>query len=384
MLLLWGGLRWKEARWQRWTATASREELQTYLQGHPDQPEVMARLGALLREAGERDQAVRLLRRSVELAPDAETNWIEFSRTLADDREAIRVLQNVLKIEPDSAPALAELSGRDLHLGDLETARALAEKAVQLSPESPEAWRSLGEVHLALHRQPDAEKAFRKSLALGDDSETRLALAHALIPLQRYPEVIALCAPLLQPTPTLSVSKAQRARALLYTAGARLYQPLTPQEITDVQSQLLEADGPSAMLPPEERFLPPYFLGESFLRMDRPKEAIPYLERSVALGPMFAGSLYSLARAYRLAGETAKADAASERHARLSRILSALEMLSNRLQQRPDDAETLLRYGGALAEAGNTAEAAQIYRRMVSMGKNGEEAQRRLNRLSPH
>jgi tetratricopeptide (TPR) repeat protein len=384
LLLLWGGLRWKEARWQRWVATASRAELQTYLEGHPDQPEALARLGVLLREAGDRDQAERLLRRSVELAPDAETDWIEYSRAVSDDREAIRILQNMLRIEPDSAPALAEMSRRDLHLGDVENARALAEKAVQLAPESPEAWRSQGEVDLALRRQPDAEKAFRKSLALGDDSETRLSLARTLIPLQRYPEVITLCAPLLRPAPSLAVSKAQRVRALFYTAGARLYRPLTPEEIEDVQSQLREAEKYSADLPPEERFLPSYFLGESFLRRDRPQEAIPYLERSVALGPMFAGSLFSLARAYRLAGEPAKADAASARHARLSRILSELEMFRNRLEQRPEDAETLLRYGGALAESGNTAEAVQVYRRLVSMGKYGEEAQRRLRRLTPH
>jgi len=383
--LTWGVLLLRDHQWHRWLATASKEDLERYVADHPDQPEALVRLGVLDRNAGKRAEAEKLLRHAVELAPGEETDWTELSRTLTDDREAIRELERFLNAMGDRAPVLAELARRYLQIGDAATARTLTEKATALAPESPDAWRIRGDVMAATRQSPEAEKAYRKALSLRDDTETRLSLARLWIPLQRYSEIIEICSPIVKAGASPDISGEQRARALLYTAGGRLYDPLTPEEIATLQAQLREADALSAQLTAGERFLPPYFLGESFLRSGKPKEAIPFLERSVREGPMFAGSLYSLARAYRLSGDTAKADAATARHTRLSRILGELEIYNNRLQQRPDDAETTLRLAGTLTEAGNITDAAQIYQRLISQGKFVDTAQRRLKELSvPH
>ena len=379
--LTWGGLRLKDRQWHQWLATARRDELEKYVADHRDQTEALVHLAILLRNAGERERAETLVRHAVEVAPNEETNWVEFSRTLTDDQEAIRGLEGFLKVMPDSAPVMAELGRHYLQIGDAATARTLAEKATKATPESPDAWRLQGDVMVALRQMPEAEKAFRKALSLRDDTETRLSLARLLIPLQRYPEIISLCSPMVKAGHSPAISPEQRARALLYTAGGRLYDSLTPAEIALLQAQLHEADSLSAKLPMGERFLPTYFLGESFLRLNKPAEAIPYLKRSMEAGPMFAGSLYSLARAYRFVGETAQADAISTRHTRLSRILGELEMYNNRLQQRPDDAETMLKLAGVLAEAGSVREARQLYERLLAQGKLVETAQRRLKEL---
>ena len=276
----------------------------------------------------------------------------------------------------------AKLAHQYLQEGADEQAKALMTEATQRFPQSPEILRSSGEILLSERRLPEAEKALRESLALKDDSETRLLLARVLTPLQRYPEIAALCAPLIASAPALTATPQQRASAVVYSAGARLNGPLTPAELQGIQSQLREAALPSSALPPEERFLADYFLGESLLREGKPGEAIPSLEKSVAQNPNFPGAIYSLARAYRLSGDEAKSKDLFARHERMSRLMSELDSLNTRLEQRPDDAETLLRMADALVEAGNPSQAAQIYRRLIVAGKSKDIAQRKLQALS--
>lgn len=382
LVVAWGALAFRDRRRHLWLQTARRAELQRYVSIHSEDPEAMVRLGILLRNSGETSEAEKRIRRAVEIAPNDERNWVEFSRTVTDDQEVIQRLRNYLQLKPDSAPVLTELARHYLQVGDEASARKLIEQAIQRSPELPEAWRVRGDLNAVRRQSPDAEKAYRKALALRDDRETRLSLARLLIPFQRYAEIIALCAPIVKAGPSADIPMDQRARALLYTAGGRLYDPLSPDSLALLQAQLREADSLAGHLTPGERFLPPYFLGESYLRAGKPAEAIPFLERSVAAGPLFAGSLYSLARAYRLTGDVRKADLVSARHARLSRILSELEMYNNRLEQRPDDAETMLRLAGTLTEAGNTSDASQIYQRLIDQGKFVETAQKKLKALS--
>ncbi len=380
--LFWVGLIARDRMAHRWIETASRDELQHYVRDHPDRAEALIRLSGMLRAEGDQVEAERLARRAVQVAPGDEASWVALSRADADDREATQGLQNFLKIKPDSAPVMAELARRYMASRDVAGARALADKAVQAQPELPDAWRVRGDVMGALRQEPEAEKDYKKALSLRDDPETRLALARTLIPLQRYPEILALCAPIITPERTAEVSSGQRARALLYSAGARLYDPLTTVELAAVQAQLKEVDSLSSWLPAEERFLPPYFLGESWLRLGRPALAIEPLKRGIAAGPMFAGGLYSLSRAYRLAGDPAKAKETAAKHARLSRILSEVEMYGSRLEQRPNDSDTMLQLAGALTEAGNTADAEQIYRRLIANGQAVQTAQHRLDTLT--
>ncbi len=378
---VWGVTIARDRQFRSWIATAPRNEAEAYVASHPDQPDALLRLAFLLRSAGEREAAERRARHAVEVAPSDERCWVEYSRAASDDKEAIRGLEGFLKLQADSAPVRAELARRYLLAGDVSTTRPLIEKALQASPESPDANRVQGDLFSVLRQLPDAEKAYRKSLALHDDNETRLALARTLIPLQRYAEIAGLCAPVVKAGVSSEISQEQRAEALVYTAGGRLYAPLTPQEIEGLQAQLREADSLSNALHAEERFLAPYFLGESFLRSGRPKEAIEPLERSVKRNPMFPGSLFSLSRAYRLAGESAKADSATVRHARISRLLGELEMYSNRLTQKPDDAEAMLRLAGTFEEMGNKGQAISLYRKLAAQEKYADTAQKRLKAL---
>lgn len=380
-VLAWGGLNWQSSRHRAWLAGASRAELQGYVAAHGDDAAALTRLSLLTLRAGDRAEAERLARRAVQSAPNEEEAWVAFSRAASDEHEAIDGLNGYLKTNPERAPILAELARHTLRMGDAGAAPALAERALKASPASPEAWQARGEILAAERRLAEAADCYRKSLAARDDAETRLALARTLIPLQRYAEIVELCRPLLGVSDG-SLSPELRARALVYFAGSRLYDPLDAAAIDDLQRQLREADSLSDRLAPEERFLAPYFLGESYLRQGKPREAIPLLERSVAAGSMFAGNRYALARAYRMAGERDKADTAARQHIRISKNLSDLEMYSHRLEERADDADAMLHLADALADTGSMEQARALYERLITQGKHTGEAKRKLNTLN--
>lgn len=384
-LALWGAIQVRDRNRQRWIETAPRTDLAGYVAGHPDDADALARMSRLLRNAGEKAEAEKLIRRAVAIAPHVDDNWVEFSRSVSGDREADEALQGFLRVNPDSAPVLSELARRSLRGGDIDGARSQAEKATKVSPGSPEAWRSMGEVLAAERNMPKAEEALRRSLSLRDEADTRLSLAHILIPLQRYAEIMGLCEPMVRAPKSQDISLEQRARALAYYAGSRLYEPLSREEQISLRAQLLEADSISSSLPPDERFMPAYFMGESCLRSGKPKDAIPFLERSAAAAPAFPGALYSLARAYRLSGDVAKANSTASRHTRLSRLLGDLDSYRSRLEQRPDDEKALFSLADTLNEMGNTADAARIYQRLISQGRSAELAKRKLEALKgPH
>lgn len=382
LAVFWGVSMARDRQFRNWIASAPRNEVEAHLATHPDQTDALLRLSFLLRNAGEREAAEKRARRAIEVAPNEERCWTEFSRAASDDKEAIRGLEGFLKVKPESASVRAELARRHLLSGDVAAARTLLEKTLRDSPDSPDGNRVQGDAFAALRQPVDAEKAYRKALSLKDDAETRLALARTLIPLQRYTEIEALCAPVVKAGASPEISQEQRAQALIYAAGGRLYAPLTPQEAAALQERLREADSLSAALRAEERFLAPYFLGESFLRTGNPREAIEPLERSVKLNPMFPGALFSLARAYRLAGDETKADSIAARHIRVSRLLGDLEMYSNRLAQKPGDSEATLRLAGTFEELGNVEQAVSLYRQLAAtQGEPAERARKRLKAL---
>src|SRR5205823_5012611 len=123
LALAWGGLLLRDRQRHYWIASAGRAELEKYISQNPDQSDALIRLSGLLRNAGEKAQAEKLARRSVELDPQNEAGWVELSRANTDDKEGIPALQRYLKEFPESASVMAELARRMLQEGDAEGAR---------------------------------------------------------------------------------------------------------------------------------------------------------------------------------------------------------------------------------------------------------------------
>ncbi|MEP6900228.1 MAG: tetratricopeptide repeat protein [Actinomycetota bacterium] len=80
--------------------------------------------------------------------------------------------------------------GQDAHeKGDLKTAIELYQKALKVIPEFPEAEYQLGIAYLALNKTDDAEKSFRRAVALREDWSLPMAgLGSILVQKNQFPE----------------------------------------------------------------------------------------------------------------------------------------------------------------------------------------------------
>ena len=77
----------------------------------------------------------------------------------------------MLRIDPRRADALNFLGVLMVQRGERERALELLKKASTIAPREPGVWNNLGNALLSLGKLPEAEKAFRRSLALADSAE---------------------------------------------------------------------------------------------------------------------------------------------------------------------------------------------------------------------
>jgi len=90
---------------------------------------------------------------------------------------AARIYADVLALQPRRPDALNFMGMLKYQLGDHAGAHALLREASVRAPREPGVWNNLGNVLAALGRSPDAEKAFRRSLALAEGPEALTNIA---------------------------------------------------------------------------------------------------------------------------------------------------------------------------------------------------------------
>jgi tetratricopeptide (TPR) repeat protein len=126
--------------------------------------ELYAQLGHLLLEDGRLEEAEGALRTALALEPDDDQVLFLVARFFArDDEEAERLLRRAVELAPDSVLAHAELGAlchsRDDHAG----ARVCFERVIALDPEGSEGYRDLAAVELE-GDPPRAEELARTAL----------------------------------------------------------------------------------------------------------------------------------------------------------------------------------------------------------------------------
>ncbi len=90
---------------------------------------------------------------------------------------AERIYDALLKLQPHRPDALNFMGLLQFQRGDHERALRLLKDASQRGPREPAVWNNLGNVLSALGKLPEAEKAFRRSLALVDNAEALTNIA---------------------------------------------------------------------------------------------------------------------------------------------------------------------------------------------------------------
>lgn len=142
--------------------------LSTRLKADPDDPVALRLMAALGLRAGRAREAVGMLMRTVNLAPDYETAW-------ADLAAALHLLPPALALsaaEQGLATAPSSLGWRNLkgamleRAGDFEGALAVFQAVVAERPDLADAWMVCGHLLKTLGRSDEAVAAYRRAMAL--------------------------------------------------------------------------------------------------------------------------------------------------------------------------------------------------------------------------
>ncbi|MYF77748.1 MAG: tetratricopeptide repeat protein [Acidobacteria bacterium] len=132
-------------------------------------PRREADLAALKLDFAQKETAERLTGYRFKLDQNPEDEKAHFSlagmlAALGERDEAIRHLEDAVRVRPDFALALSDLGRLHFLNGDVERAVALFSRAIAASPELPQAHHNLGTVRLAQRNREEAEARFRRAL----------------------------------------------------------------------------------------------------------------------------------------------------------------------------------------------------------------------------
>jgi len=183
-------------------------------------------------------------------------------------------------------------------------AEAELTRAVALRPERPTAHNSLGALFVDQGRLGEAETEFREAIRLAPEyGEATANLGAVYARQRRYAEAIPVLRRAIVLSPQLDNARGSLAFALDH-AGIELAQGGKPAEAIGLFREATE------LLPAEATFWRD--LGQALMEDGKVVEAVPPLERAVALRPTGAAERVWLARAYLLADKALEAQAQIE------------------------------------------------------------------------
>jgi tetratricopeptide (TPR) repeat protein len=129
-------------------------------------------------------ESISELQRGIELAPDNAVAYFDLSvaHLQSHDVEAVRGdLEKSIAIEP-TARAYSALGSALMYQGKYDNAESMDKKAIELSPDSYEAWEDLGAAYQWSGTKPElAAQAFRKAIDLAERERTKRRMDPALL-----------------------------------------------------------------------------------------------------------------------------------------------------------------------------------------------------------
>jgi predicted TPR repeat methyltransferase len=167
---------------EQWAAAS--DIYRQVLEVAPDYPEAVHFAGVLAHQCGDRDRAVALIERSLELEP-GRADWYSNLGIVLRDRlqldEAVHAFQRAIAIDPDHANAHNNLGVVLRAQGLLPEAEAAYRAAIRVNPDNLDAFTNLGILLNAQGRSREAVVCFCKVITLRPkhpEARRMLALAH--------------------------------------------------------------------------------------------------------------------------------------------------------------------------------------------------------------
>jgi tetratricopeptide (TPR) repeat protein len=285
--------------------------LESALHFDPSQLDLPLRAAELYLENEDYGRAIDHLRRALTAHPDDTRIMANLGAAYdlkGDDRQAQRYLEEALALEPANQAVRSTLAGvhharghRMLDGGQGERAAAEFQHAVELDPSAAEHYTCLGEAFLAQGDLEAAAKVFKVALALdGGSVQARVQVGKAYLAHGFEQEATKWF------RQALRASRAAQVRVAIGLVYMQLGRRKQSFEHFEQVRKTRDAAANAA-------------IARIFIDAEREAEAIPYLERAVALDPLDTAALLDLAYAVafgrrdydRAAGELAAAERAA-------------------------------------------------------------------------
>ena len=331
-----GVSKWNAAQNRSWLMNASIQVLDKYVSDHPEYASGNVRLGQMY-VANKDPRGIDLLKATADVFPENEAVWFAYVDAIEDPSEAMALLETYLKVLPDSVKLQAAKARRLAELGDPDASLKVTDDLLKRVGNDADVLRARADAFMLLRRVSEASDTLQAAIKLDDRAELRLLLAMTLVPQQRYKELRDVCSPMVASSAS-GIAEGHKLRARVYLAGAALNLATPVDDIKKTATDLEDLLTKTAFLEPQEQFLPFYFLGESYLRIGRPADAQRVLMQAATMAPQFPAALYSLARAVQASKGSNLASMLFKRHAQLTSLLSQIDSLSTRAQEKTDDA----------------------------------------------
>jgi protein O-GlcNAc transferase len=143
----------------------------------PDSPEILSLLGVILSQSGRQDEALSMLLRATELAPESHIHLFNLGSVYAAKEQYLAAedcFRRVLAITSTLPEGHYNLGNALKDQGRLEEAVACYRKALQLRSSYAAAWSNLGSAYIQLVKPLDAKSAMQRAVALNPKSPSAL------------------------------------------------------------------------------------------------------------------------------------------------------------------------------------------------------------------
>jgi protein O-GlcNAc transferase len=143
--------------------------LQRLTEEHPGHPDILSTHGRFLRRIGRSREAVPILERLVRVAPGVAANWVELGASCqagGNLQAALQAYRQATALDPTFWQAYFNIGYLLENQNELEKAESFYRYAINLNPSHAPLWCDLGRLYLLLNRAEDAVLCFTEAVHL--------------------------------------------------------------------------------------------------------------------------------------------------------------------------------------------------------------------------